>query len=479
MKPGPHYRAIVQGLRIVLGRWFRTITVTGVDNLPSDRGGVLVAWHPNGLLDPALILGACPRSVVFGARHGLFRVPLLGFLMRGLGVRPIVRGQDVPGLANEDRRRQNERALDGLATAVCEGGFACLFPEGDSHDRPHPLPLKTGAARLFERARSGAAFEPVIIPVGLHYDHKHSFRSHALVAFHPPLVRPAMDEPVDPGARVRSLTHRIERALHDVVHATESWELHHLMHRARTLIRAERAHRAGADLAAPTMEERTLGFARVWEGYRQRVATHPDQVESVLDRVREYDANMRALQMKDHELDGPPRLRGPVWLLAQGVAVFLVAPPLLVVGLVVNAPAAVAMWIAGKRLARLRKDEASIKVLAGMVLLPASWGTAAVAAWYGHKWLESVVPYLPDRRALAAVTTVALGIVGGGLAIRYFNVARETARAVRVRLTRNRRTRAVAGLRRERGKLCDAVLDLARGAGLPGRVDDNGRVRAD
>ena len=47
----------------------------------SDGGGILVSWHPNGMIDPALIFETFPRAVVFGARHGLFKVPVLGAMM--------------------------------------------------------------------------------------------------------------------------------------------------------------------------------------------------------------------------------------------------------------------------------------------------------------------------------------------------------------------------------------------------------------
>ncbi|RME24123.1 MAG: hypothetical protein D6798_11960, partial [Deltaproteobacteria bacterium] len=231
-------RHIVGLVRFLLHRFFRRVEVTGLEHVPAEGGGILVSWHPNGLVDPALILAHCPRRVVFGARHGLFAWPVLGQVMRALGTVPIVRPQDDGDGDPEARRRANEAALDALALQVAEGSFSCLFPEGDSHDAPHPIRLRTGAARFYYRARQlqrGGA-DPVIIPVGLHYDAKHAFRSNALVAFHPPirlsdfLARsPTATEPPDRHQqRVRKLTGEIDRVLREVVHATESWEVHHL-----------------------------------------------------------------------------------------------------------------------------------------------------------------------------------------------------------------------------------------------------------
>ena len=67
----------------------------GIENLPARGGGILVAWHPNGLVDPALILCTFPGNVVFGARSGLFELPVLGTFVAALGSVPIYRRQDV------------------------------------------------------------------------------------------------------------------------------------------------------------------------------------------------------------------------------------------------------------------------------------------------------------------------------------------------------------------------------------------------
>ena len=61
--------------------FFKEIEVVGLEHIPEGQGGILVSWHPNGMVDPGLILTHFPQVVVFGARHGLFRVPLLGLLI--------------------------------------------------------------------------------------------------------------------------------------------------------------------------------------------------------------------------------------------------------------------------------------------------------------------------------------------------------------------------------------------------------------
>lgn len=480
------YRVIQVGLRAAVRAFFRKVEVTGRESIPPAGGGLIVSWHPNGLVDPGLVLTQFPRQVVFGARHGLFAWPVLGWLLRRLGTVPIYRAMDAGRGDPDARRRANEKSLDALANEVARGSFSALFPEGISHDAPHLAELKTGAARLYYRARALAAGPPpVILPVGLHYDKKQIFRSNAMVAFHPPIELPAEldvtpkadDSDADKEARVRALTALIDRTLREVVHSTEDWALYHLIHRARRLVRAERAHRVHADPGRSTIGERVLGFARVRKGYYTLRERDPVAVDALRRRVELYDEELGALGLEDHELDHDPRVVRPALGLAlQAAAVFVILPPLIVLGWIVNLPTALLLRGLARAGAKLEKDAATIKLLVGLVLFPATWVLAGVLAMLGVEALAVDLPLLPDTALWTGVGTTLASGFGGALAVRYGRIVRETAHALRVRLTRRRRWVAVQRLRIERAKLHDAMLALADGVALPGRVDDEGRI---
>jgi glycerol-3-phosphate O-acyltransferase/dihydroxyacetone phosphate acyltransferase len=268
------YRVLRSLVRLLLGAFFRRIEVSGLENVPETGGGLVVAWHPNALVDPALIFISFPRQIVFGARHGIFDWPIIGRIVRIMGTIPIYRAEDRPAAdADSARRQANEASLDAMAEAIGEGRFAALFPEGLSHDEPTLKTLKTGAARIYYRvAARGDTGSAAILPVGLHYDKKGLLGSSVLILYHPPLdVPPALATPeLDPqsdGIKVRALTSEIEHSLKNIVYATENWKVHFLLHRARKLVRAERAARAGRILKPPTMAERVLAFRRLWTGF--------------------------------------------------------------------------------------------------------------------------------------------------------------------------------------------------------------------
>lgn len=478
------YRVIVGGLRLLLRAFFRRIETSGRIHVPEGRGALLVAWHPNGLVDPALVIASSPRAVVFGARHGLFRYPGLGTLLRRIDSVPIYRASDRGGGSEDERRAANRRSVDALAARVAQGSLSALFPEGDSHDLSEVQRLKPGAAYLYYRARSVRepdALPPVIVPVGLHYDRKQVFRSSALVAFHPPLKLPPeldVDPPADETeaearARAEQLTEMISIELSEVVHATEDWNVHHLLHRARRLIRAETSARAGVDPGASRIGERLLGFSQVRAAYEHARRRTPRRLAALRRRLEDYDAQLRALGLEDYDLDRAPRLGSP-WLVALSVlqlaGVFLLLPPIVTVGYAANLPPAVAVWLLAKASARRIKDEATIKLLAGAVLFPVAWVLVGVLAASVHTQLAAGFRGIPRGAVWTGVAAGAAAAVGGAAAVRYLRVARETARAIRVRLTRGAQRSAVGRLRADRAALHEdlrALVDAPDEAPVP------------
>ncbi|NNE70413.1 MAG: hypothetical protein HKN29_08635 [Rhodothermales bacterium] len=477
------YRSFRLFLRRMLRLFFKEVVVEGCEHIPEDRGGLLIAWHPNGLVDPALIMSVFPGRVIFGARHGLFDWPLLGWLIRRLGTVPIYRASDEADLSRAERMEANARSLDGLASELATGSFSALFPEGLSHDLPHLAEVKTGAARLYYRARelTGEGQEkPVIIPVGLHYDRKNIFRSRVLISFKPPLEIPAeLEEGSGTGLRVsvKGLTGLIETQLVRLVGATDDWRLHHLMHRAGKLVRAELAHRTGAKLRAAGLAETQLGYARIWEGYQARRESDSDRLEDFRRRLDKYDRYLRLLGLDDDELTDLPRMASPLLItlfVAQAITVYLLFPPILILGAIINVGPYFLLKVVTRRVSSSKKDEATVKLLGGALLFPLTWGLAAVGAWFAHQELRALFPAMPDVAVLVVVLTVLIGIFGGFLALVYSELSAETYRAIRVRVLRRRRKALISQLIEQRSVLCSELVALGEGLELPGERQPDG-----
>lgn len=124
------YRWIVACFRFLFQLFFRQVQVSGLKHLPAAGGGLVVAWHPNGLIDPGLIITHLPRHVVFGARHGLFKAPVLGALMRAVSTVPIYRLKDA--------RKGSDPA--GRRVMVTAGATSCARRQGLKMSRRGGLP---------------------------------------------------------------------------------------------------------------------------------------------------------------------------------------------------------------------------------------------------------------------------------------------------------------------------------------------------
>ena len=136
--------AVVVGLSRIL---FRP-TITGREHIPL-QGPVLIAPIHRSNVDFAFTLFMSKRKVFFMAKDSLFRVPLLGPLVRHLGAFPVRRGS-----ADRDSMTRAEEVL--------RRGYALvLFPEGTRKEGRPVLPLHDGA--MFVAARTGA----IVVPVGI------------------------------------------------------------------------------------------------------------------------------------------------------------------------------------------------------------------------------------------------------------------------------------------------------------------------
>lgn len=175
---------------------------------------VLVANHPNALLDPAIVMATSERHLRFLAKSTLFGIPLVGGIVRASGAIPVYRRMD-PGVDVS----KNADMFRAVSDVLAMGGAVCVFPEGISHSRGRLAPLKSGTSRMLLDARArGAAV--TLVPVGLNFDEKTSFRSTVTVAYGPPLGEAeiaALVSGVDARQAADRLTGEAERRLRDVM----------------------------------------------------------------------------------------------------------------------------------------------------------------------------------------------------------------------------------------------------------------------
>lgn len=181
---------------------------------------LLVANHPNSLLDPTLVVAAGARPVRFLAKAPLFNDRKIGWLMRAAGAIPVYRRADDP-----TQMSKNADAFRAVFDVLARGAVVGIFPEGISHSDPSIAPLKTGAARIALGASAQLDRAISIVPVGLSFTAKEIFRSDAHVLRGFPLAWGDLaSRGPDDAEAVQELTARIDAALRSVTVNLSSWE---------------------------------------------------------------------------------------------------------------------------------------------------------------------------------------------------------------------------------------------------------------
>ncbi|HEY5075843.1 MAG TPA: 1-acyl-sn-glycerol-3-phosphate acyltransferase [Pyrinomonadaceae bacterium] len=380
-------RIICAVLRVALRVYFRRIEVTGLENVPRDSAVIFVLNHPNALVDPAFLLCLAPRRVAFLAKAPLFSMPVIGSLVRALDSLPAYRRQD----EGQDVSRNTESfvaARQLLARGITIG----ICPEGVSHDEPRLKTLKTGAARIaLAAASSGEALDLKIVPVGLYYTEKTTFRSSALLYFAEGLpVAPITLEPdgTPPREAVRQLSDKIEKALREVMLHAEQEEALSLIGRAEQIFSAaEVGEHDEEQLLARSLELRQ----RFLEGYAFYRAHSPRRIDAIEARIARFEYEMKQAGIDPADLSLPPTAARTIFrLLAQVLTCALLAP-LALFGTAVHYPAYRFAGYLSRRLARHEQDVVStFKILSAMLLFPLTWIVIAVVSWRLVGWFAGV-----------------------------------------------------------------------------------------
>ncbi len=370
------FKFILAIFGISLKLFFRRIETVNADSVPTGTGVIFVMNHPNGLVDPALVFVALPRRISFLAKSTLFKMPVISFLLKTVEALPVYRKIDAGADVS-----QNQATFRAAEERLRKGGSIALFPEGISHNSPTLLPLKTGAARIALGAVS-IGDQPIdlrIVPVGLHYTNKTTFRSEVLLHFGEAfrVEQTELDEEGQPPSKaVKELTAKIETAIREVtLNAEDESELH-------TAAIAERI------FAAASEENEYLGEKLAFKKqYVERTDTDPILAET----LARFDTKLTELGLEPAHLSLAKISRG--FVIRQAVFqtwALIMLLPLSIFGTILHFPAYQLTKLASYLFTRHDADDiaSTVKVLAGMVFFPLTWIiTAAVLYLLSGSWM--------------------------------------------------------------------------------------------
>jgi glycerol-3-phosphate O-acyltransferase / dihydroxyacetone phosphate acyltransferase len=347
------YALLVRATGLAVDLFYRRVHLGGA--VPAEGAALLVANHPNGLVDPVVVARATERRVRLLAKEPLFRMPIVSLLVKGMGCLPVYRAKDGAD------PRANASTFAAVEESLVRGDCVALFPEGISHDLPRLQPLKTGAARMAIGARLRGA-RVRIVPIGLVYRDKDRFRSELATKIGAPIVVDGYGED-----DARALTDVIDEALRALTLELDTWEDLPLLEAALAI------RGAPADDAA-----RNAALVQLSDAARAVRARDPAALDAVRVRVREWVRRLAKLGLRPEDVGVRYTAKGVAAFAARNVVALLVGLPVALVGAVAYA---VPFWAAHAAflIARPEPDTAAtVKVLAAMIFFP-PWQAALVA----------------------------------------------------------------------------------------------------
>jgi len=380
-------RIITSILRLTLRVYFRRIEVTGLENVPRDSPVIFVLNHPNALVDPVFLLCLAPRRVAFIAKAPLFRMPVIGYLVRALDSLPAYRRQD----EGEDVSR-NLETFAAARKLLTSGVTIGICPEGVSHNEPRLKPLKTGAARIALAAVSSAEqISLQIVPAALYYTEKTSFRSSALLHFAEPIsVTPVVLEPdgTPPRMEVRELSSQIEKAMRDVMLHAEQEEALGLIDRAERIFSAE-------EISEPNEEQRLARSLRLRQRFLAGYAFYrkhaPRRIDAIESRISVFEQELNQAGIDPSDLSLHSTAGGTILNLLARIFTCALMGPFALFGTVVHYPAYRLAGYLSRRLGAEQDVLSTFKIISAMLLFPLTWIAVALMAAILNGWLAALV----------------------------------------------------------------------------------------
>ena len=144
------------------------LSFEGLENIPDDVGYIYASNH-RSYADPVLISIPVKKRFVYMAKEELFKNPFFAALIRMMGAFPVVRGSG------------DMKVIDTAVEKLESGKNLVIFPEGTRSKDGKVGKGKTGVAMI--AAMTGAD----VIPVGIVFEGKLSFRKKVVVKYGKPV----------------------------------------------------------------------------------------------------------------------------------------------------------------------------------------------------------------------------------------------------------------------------------------------------
>jgi glycerol-3-phosphate O-acyltransferase / dihydroxyacetone phosphate acyltransferase len=374
------YHSLRAAAHVALRWYYADVVVQGAERVP-ERGPLLVvANHPNALVDALLVSTALRRRIMLTAKATLFEHPLLAPLLRTIGVVPLRRAADERAAATQSSDgtiavARNVDAFQQVRATLAAGRAVLVFPEGISHDAPALAPLRTGAARMALDAATQGVRGLQLLPLGLVFECKERPRSRVLVRAGTPIDLDLWLAAHGDGSAA-ALTTELDAALRTV---TLNFASDARAERAVTLARALAAIAdTPPNLAHPrplaTEAAIAMRIERATDAVAEASPALAAEADGFIARVFDLERRLARAGATLADIQISPRLRHGAWFVVREASLAALALPVALLGRVTHwLPLRLARSLAMRSLASdPSRDQPAMRTILlglGMVLL--------------------------------------------------------------------------------------------------------------
>jgi len=279
--------------------FYRSIHVENKDRVNKKGPVILVANHPNTMMDPLLVTILCGRRPHFLGKSTLFNTRIAKIFFRRVNVIPVYRKQDA-----EAEMGKNAQVFERCFQSLEDGNALVIMPEGVSQMDGTLHEIKTGTARIGLGAEARNAFNLgiKIVPAGINYSSPTEFFSDVHCRFGRPIDLSEYQDlyKKDEYEAVYEVTNQIRDALAKLTTTVESSESANVLKNLKKIYKAELAVDLGLDENLKQHDfAMTRGMADAIDWY---ATEHPDLFEQMDKRMTHYLAKVEGLELRDELL---------------------------------------------------------------------------------------------------------------------------------------------------------------------------------
>ena len=382
---------IYRFLKIIIGLgirlYYREIRVKNKRTLEHNGPKIIIANHPNTLMDAWMVGYVCRDPIFYMAKATFFNTRLKIWFLRSLGLIPINRATE-----SKTKRVSNQDSFEHCYRILEQGKTLVIFPEGTSFNERQLRMLKSGTARIALEAerRNGGELNLKIIPIGLVYSKPEQFRSSVLVN---------IGEPIDPTPflktfendslkTARMLTDTFRESMEELLVGATSTEHEQLVEDIADILSSDyiASEKKGVEKDVSLIKQ-------TFESINRIQMSTPNTIGEISDLVYRIKWQLEKFEIKSDFLDRRYKPRMFARQLFFSTLFLLLGLPLYMFGVVHNVIQYKLVDVIVIRLVKDMEYYAAVSVLLSLVVYPLSYfGFISLADYFFELsfWAKSV-----------------------------------------------------------------------------------------